>query len=191
LREAYEELAVEMSLVFPRLSATWMPPAATGLVRERGVDPWGLVRDTDRALRELFARLLPESLRVQLERAREGANEGLRGLAEPSRSLDASLPQLVESVRAKVDFQYGRLLEGFVSKLRARFDREHPAVGRLRHALLPNGRPQERRLAWLDCVARGGPEILDRGLEAATAHVDRSFEAEPFHYVLGIPETAA
>lgn len=187
LREVYTELDVPMSLVFPRLSATWLPSAARTLVREHGLDAWELVRDTDRSLRELSSRLLPESVRAELERLREQSNQGLTAFAEPARTIDASLPQLVESVRSKIDFQYGRLLEALVAKVRARFDRAHPAVGRLRHALLPNGRPQERRLAWLDVVARGGAGVLATGLEIARAHAERAATSGPVHYLIAMP----
>ena len=176
-----------MSGVFPRLSATWLPAAATRLAGDRGIPPWDLVRDTDRALHEFFSRLVPEVVRRDLGDSRSRVNLDLRRLAESARELDASLPQLVESVRVKVDFQFGRLLEGLVAKARARFDRAHPEVARLRHALLPHGRLQERRLAWLDLVARGGAAALPLALAAAEEHLDRALAGEPCHFLLATP----
>ena len=70
--------------------------------------------------------------------------------------MDASLPQLVESARAKVDYQFQRLLEGLAGKVRHRLEREHPEWPRLRHYLLPGDRLQERRLASLEVVAYRG-----------------------------------
>jgi len=183
LGRAYAALDVPMSLAFPRLSATWLPGAALALVRDYDVTAWDLVRDTDLAIRSVVNRLVPAFVRDELERLRREANEGLTRFAEPARAVDASLPQLVESVRAKVDFQYGRLLEALVTKRKAAFDRAHPAAARLRHALLPQGRPQERRLGWLDLVAHEGAEAVASAHDAAALHVEQAFAGEVAHYL--------
>jgi uncharacterized protein YllA (UPF0747 family) len=180
---AYAALEVPMSVAFPRLSATWLPPAALTLAREFDVSPWDLVRDTDHAIRCVVNRLVPALVRDELERLRREANDGLTRFAEPARGIDASLPQLVESVRAKVDFQYGRLLEALVTKRKAAFDRAHPAAARLRHALLPQGRPQERRLGWLDLVAHEGAEAVVSAHDVATLHDEQAFAGEVSHYL--------
>jgi len=184
LRGVYEALDVPMSGVFPRLSATWLPPAAMRLVREFDASPWELVRDTDRALKEIVSRLVPAPLRNEAERLRREANEGLHRFAEPAATVDLSLPQLVESVRSKVDFQYGRLLEALIAKRKSAIERAHPAAGRLRHALLPQGRAQERRVSWLDLVAHEGPDLAGAMADLAALHVEQAFAGDPAHYLV-------
>jgi uncharacterized protein YllA (UPF0747 family) len=184
LRGVYEALDVPMSGVFPRLSATWLPGAAMNLVREFDLSPWELVKDTDRAIKELVSRMVPVPVKNEFERQRREANDGLRRFADAAAGVDASLPQLVESVRSKVDFQYGRLLEALVTKRKAAFERAHPAAGRLRHALLPQGRAQERRVAWLDLLAHEGPDFAGAMNDLAGMHVEQAFAGEPAHYLV-------
>jgi len=184
LRGVYETLDVPMTGVFPRLSSTWLPEAALKLAREFDVPLWDLVRDTDGAMRDLVSRLVPAPVRNELERLRREANDGLRRFADPSSTVDASLPQLVESVRSKIDFQYGRLLEGVVSKRKSAFERAHPAAARLRHALLPQGRAQERRITWMDVAAHEGPGFTEAMADLAVLHVEQCFAADPAHYLV-------
>lgn len=184
LRGVYETLDVPMSGVFPRMSSTWLPPAAMSLVREFDLSPWELVKETDRTIKDLVSRMVPAPIRNEFERLRREANDGLRRFAEPASTVDASLPQLVESVRSKVDFQYGRLLEALVTKRKAAFERAHPAAGRLRHALLPQGRAQERRVAWLDLVAHEGAELTSAMNDLAELHVEQCFAGQPAHYLV-------
>jgi uncharacterized protein YllA (UPF0747 family) len=184
LRGVYETLGVPMSGVFPRLSSTWLPAAAASLVREFDVHAWDLVREPDQTIRAIVSRLVPALVRNEFERLRREANEGLRKFAEPASTVDASLPQLVESVRSKVDFQYGRLIEALVTKRKAAFERAHPAAGRLRHALLPQGKAQERRIAWLDLCAHEGPEFASAMADLAALHVEQAFAGDASHYLV-------
>jgi hypothetical protein len=57
-------------------------------------------------------RQVPAEVREAVERAHHGVLAGLEGIASASRKVDASLPQLVESARAKVDYQFARPLRG-------------------------------------------------------------------------------
>jgi uncharacterized protein YllA (UPF0747 family) len=184
LRGVYEALDVPMSGVFPRLSSTWLPQAAMSLVREFDLSPWELVKETDKTIKDLVSRMVPAPVRHEFERLRREANEGLRHFADPAATVDTSLPQLVESVRSKVDFQYGRLLEALVTKRKAAFERAHPAQGRLRHALMPQGRAQERRVTWLDLLAHEGPDFASAMADLATLHVEQSFAGDPAHYLV-------
>jgi len=191
LREVYQELDVPMSPVFPRLTATWLPAAAAALVRELEVEPWELVRDTDAAVRGLADRALPAPVRAAFERLRVEGNAQLRGFAESAAAVDASLPQVVESARGKVDYQYARILEALVAKSRTRLERAHPQAPRLRHALSPGGRPQERRLAWLDLVARGGTAALAQARKLAEYHVENALSGHVSHGLVTVPEGEA
>jgi uncharacterized protein YllA (UPF0747 family) len=170
LREVFAGLGVTPACPVPRLGLTWLPPAAVALLEAAGADPWELVADTDAVLRALAEREVPEAARADLEQARAGARTGLERLAGSAREVDASLPQLVESARAKVDYQFQRLREGVVGKVRHRLERAHPEWPRLRHYLLPGDRLQERRLASLEVVAHRGGTVVDDLCGWAAAH---------------------
>jgi bacillithiol synthase len=170
LREVFAGLGVEPACPVPRPGVTWLPRAAVELLEVSGADAWELVADADAVLRRLAERGIPAGPRADLEGARAGASEGLERLARSAREVDASLPQLVESARAKVDYQFQRVLEGVAGKVRHRLEREHAEWPRLRHYLLPGDRLQERRLASLEIVAHRGAAVADDLCGWAVAH---------------------
>ena len=171
LHGVYERLGVAEPLRVPRLTATWLPKAAWHWVREEGWDPWELAQDPDGMVRGLAQKRLPSELESLVASARTRLGADLGEVARASQELDASLPQLVESVRGKMDFQLGRLLDGMLGKVRTRLDRAHPELPRLRHALKPGDRPQERRIGWLSLVGEAGEETAALVLALAEDHL--------------------
>jgi uncharacterized protein YllA (UPF0747 family) len=184
LGEVYKVLGVPPSVAFPRATATWLPESAVQLITERGVDAWSLVREPDTTLRQVYAGMVPEEARATLDRLRTATDEKLEEFAATAKEIDGSLPQLIDSARGKVDYQFRRVSDGLVSKVRSRFDRGHPQVGRLRQALLPQDRPQERRLAWLDIVARGGSAVLEQASALAEQHVQETLNGDNEHHLI-------
>lgn len=170
LREVFEGLGVRPACAVPRFGATWLPRAAHQLLEASGADPWELVTGADAVLRHFAESQVPAAVRGALERAHRGAMEGLVGYAEISRQVDASLPQMVESARAKVDYQFARLLEGLTGKVRHRLERQHPEWVRLRYYLQPGDKLQERRLASLEPVAHRGLAVVGEVCDLAEAH---------------------
>jgi len=156
LREVFEGVGVRPAAPVPRLTATWLPPAAVELIEASSAPAWDLVTGADRVLREHADRAVPAALRSELEDARTAVFGALDRYAQSSTRVDASLPQLVESARGKIDFQFARLSEALTGKVRHRLERQHPEWSRLRYYLLPGDRLQERRLASLEPVAYGG-----------------------------------
>jgi uncharacterized protein YllA (UPF0747 family) len=173
LREVYEGLEVRPACAVPRLTATWLPAAAAELIEASGAPAWEVVSGADAVLRRHAARAMPPGVLAALERARAAAGEGLARFAETSRQVDASLPQMVESARGKVDYQFARLEEGLVAKARHRLERQHPEWLRLRYFLMPGDKLQERRLASLEVVARRGTAVVGELCELASEHARR------------------
>jgi bacillithiol biosynthesis cysteine-adding enzyme BshC len=171
LREVFEGLGVAAACPVPRLGVTWLPPAAVALVEAAKADPWEVVADTDAILRRLAEQSVPAGPRADLDLARSAALHGLERFAASARDVDASLPQLVESARAKVEYQFQRLFEGLTSKVRHRLERGHPEWPRLRHYLMPGDRLQERRLASLEVVAYRGRAVVPALCDLAAEHV--------------------
>ena len=171
LREVFEILGVAAACPVPRLGVTWLPPAAVALIEAAKADPWEVVAGADAVLRRLGEESLPAGPRADLERARADALDGLERFAVSAREVDASLPQLVESARAKVEYQFQRLFEGLTGKVRHRLERGHPEWPRLRHYLMPGDRLQERRLASLEVVAHRGRAVVPALCDLAVEHV--------------------
>ena len=117
-------------------------------------------------------------------RSTSALNASLKTFAEAARRVDASLPQMVESARGKVDFQFARLEEGVAAKARHRLELKHPAWVRIRYALLPGEKLQERRIASLLPVAFRGRAVVRELCELAASHARRLAEGSHEHYLL-------
>jgi len=184
LKEVFEGVSVQPALLVPRFGATWLPAEALALIDACDAEPWSVVANADAALARLAERNVPHDLAKLLADARDSALGGLARFAEASRSLDGSLPQMVESARGKVDYQFARLHEGLSGKARARLDRDHPAWRRLRYVLMPGDRLQERRLASLEPVVRRGASVIADVVELAAEHAGRAASGVHEHYLL-------
>ena len=186
LRELFEALDVRAACPVPRFAATWLPPAAAALIEASGADPWEVVAATDAVLKLHAEHQLPADLRDQLADARAELQARLERFAAASIRVDASLPQMVESARGKLDYQFARLLEGLTGKVRHRLEREHPEWPRLRSYLSPGDRLQERRLASLEPAAWRGPDVAPELCDLAEEHAGALEGGEWRHYLLDL-----
>jgi uncharacterized protein YllA (UPF0747 family) len=184
LREVFAGLGVAPACAVPRFTATWLPPAATGLIEASGVEPWEVVVGADSVLRTIAEAQVPAEARAALARARAAATDGLAQVAEASRRVDTSLPQMVESARGKVDYQFARLEEGLVGKVRHRLERQHPEWVRLRYVLAPGDKLQERRLASLEVIAWRGSEAGGGCVDLAAEHARRLAAGHLEHWIV-------
>ena len=186
LREVFEGVGIQPACPVARLSVTWLPPSAVELLEVSGADPATLIGNVDTVLRTLAERQTPEAARAALASARAEAMRGLERLSEAAKRVDASLAQLVESARGKVEFQYARLDEGIAGKVRQKLERLHPEWPRLRYYLMPGEKTQERRLASLEPVARRGPGVGEGLCELAIEHATRLAEKCYEHLVVDL-----
>lgn len=184
LREVFELVGVRAAAPAVRFGATWLPPAAVSLVEAAGGDVWEVVTHTDAVLARVAETHVPGELQQALAAARAAVDQSLARLADESRGFDASLPQMIESARGKMDFQVSRLAEGVLGKARGRLDREHPLWKRLRYVLWPGDKLQERRLASLEPIARCGPGAVALLCELAREHAARTAEGVHEHHLL-------
>jgi len=184
LREVFDAVGVRAAAPALRFSATWLPPAAVALAEAAGGDAWEVVAHTDAVLARLAEAHVPGELQRALASTRAAADQSLARLAEVARGFDASLPQMVESARGKIDFQVSRLAEGVLGKARSRLDREQPLWRRLRYVLQPGDRLQERRLASLEVVARRGRDVVRGVCDLATEHARATAGGVHEHYLL-------
>jgi bacillithiol synthase len=160
LREVFDGVGVRAACPVPRLNLTWVPPAGVELMETAGARLDELVFDSDGVLRRYAEAQTPADVREALARGRAESAGALDRVAEAARAVDPSLPQMVESARGKIDYQFERLREGVHAKMRHRLERRHPEWLRLRYYLSPGDKLQERRLASLEPVARRGAGVI-------------------------------
>lgn len=184
LSEVFEGVGVKAACPVPRISLTWVPPAGIELMEAAEASAEELVFQSDALLRRHAEAGMPADVRTELERAQREANQALVRFTEAARRVDPSLPQMVESARAKVDFQFARLHEGLAGKLRHRLERQHPEWVRLRYFLRPGDRFQERRLASLEPLARRGRAVVGELCRLAGEHALKAREGVIEHLVV-------
>jgi len=184
LREVFAGVGVDPACPLPRFAATWLPPAAVQLLEASGADPWTLVASADAVVRAHAEAQIPAAPLRALEAAQAAALNGLAAFAEAARAVDPSLPQMVESARGKVEYQYQRLHEGLQGKVRHRLERQHPEWLRLRYYLLPGDKLQERRLASLEVAAHRGAASGEELAELAAEHARRLADGVHEHLLL-------
>jgi uncharacterized protein YllA (UPF0747 family) len=184
LREAFEALEVLPACPVPRFSASWLPPAAVALLEASDADAFALVADADAVMRAYAEKQVPAGPRAALESAHRASLEGLEQFAAAARTVDPSLPQMVESARGKIDYQFQRLLEGLAGKVRHKLERQHPEWLRLRYYLLPGDKLQERRLCSMEVVAYRGRAVADELAELSAEHARRLADGVLEHLVL-------
>lgn len=170
LREVFEGLEVRPACAVPRFAATWLPAAARELLEASGADPGALITATDAVIRDHADALVPAAVREALDRAQAQTLEAIDEVARRVPEVDASLPQMVGSARGKIDYQFQRLREGVVGKVRHQLERRRPEWLRLRYYLLPGDRPQERRIASLEPLAHRGAQAVAIMCTLAEAH---------------------
>jgi uncharacterized protein YllA (UPF0747 family) len=191
LAEAARALETPQAIVVPRFSATWLPAVAAAAAATAGVAVEALVLDPEASLAAFFAAGVPVELTRGVTALREHTRAELERLGAGARGLDASLPEYVRATASRIDWRLGRLESAWVKKARRRWKREHPAHPHFASYLRPHGRLQERTLAWLDPIARGGRGIETLGRERAAAHVDDLLAGRPLaHEVLALGEDA-
>jgi uncharacterized protein YllA (UPF0747 family) len=187
LARAARLLEVTPAAIFPRWSATWLPRAAIEVCAEADVAPRDLVRAPDTALAAFLASGVPRSLSKPLADLRAQAEAAFARLAKEAPALDKSLPELVHATARRIDWRLGRLAEGFGRKARRAWKRAHPEGAHLVSYVRPNGALQERTLAWLDIVARGGRAAEESAKAAAAAHVDLALSGKTLaHDILAL-----
>lgn len=184
LREVFEGVGVKPAAPALRFGATWLPAAAAELCDASNGDPWEVVMHTDAVLARLAETRVPAELQQALAQARATVDQSLARLADQSHGFDASLPQMIESARGKMDFQVSRIADGVLGKARGKLDREQPHWRRLRYVLLPGDKLQERRLASLEPVARRGSGVVGELCDLAAEHAARTAAGVHEHYLL-------
>ena len=184
LREVFAGVEVKPACPVLRLSVTWLPAAGVELMEAAQASAEELVFAADALLKRYAESQTPTAVRADLERAQSQVNEGLARLAESSRRVDPSFPQVVESARGKVDFQFARLREGLAGKIRHQLERQHPEWVRLRYYLQPGDKLQERRLATLEPIARRGLVTVGELCRLAAEHARRLADGVHEHLVV-------
>lgn len=161
----YGELLSRMPVIVPRASATLVDQRAQRLLRKYSVGVTECFRGRVR-LRALMAeRMLPPRLLRRLQKTEARIASLLAETATEVNKLDPTLKNATDTSRRKMLYQFNKLRR---KTARARAEREgilEKHLDILLNSLYPDRSLQERRLSFLNFVAREGRGLVPRLLE--------------------------
>ena len=160
LRPVYQAFDVLMPLVVPRASLTLVEPRIGQLLERFRLGLPDLTLEPEQlASRVLRAHLSPD-LEATLTKARESVGEIFRGVGEVIGAVDPTLKATVGQTAGHVQGHFDQLERKAVQALKRRESEMRQQVQRVREALMPGGKLQERVLPLLPFLVRYGPALL-------------------------------
>jgi bacillithiol biosynthesis cysteine-adding enzyme BshC len=183
----YERLGVPMPVVWPRMTATWVPAEAEGALGAGG--PGEALRALDSLLHARRREALPDDLGRALENLRQTVGRGVEDLRRPLEAVDRGLLEVLDSAARKMDFQVRTIEERAMAKGRARSE-EATLLSRVREILRPEGAWQERVYASLWPFLVRGPSLEGEVLALAALHRERLLTERGAHLAIRLERGA-
>ncbi|HVP37666.1 MAG TPA: bacillithiol biosynthesis BshC, partial [Candidatus Saccharimonadales bacterium] len=183
VRRVAAQLEARACTLFPRLTASLWPAEAEEVCASPPAAPAELLTGFDAQMRRHFLAAVPADTAGRLAEFEHCLTDRARELTQSTQALDPSLAQLVESARAKMDFQLHRLRDGILSKVRVGRERQRPRLARLKGFLLPYEKLQERTAGFAAPLLQWGPGGAARVLDLARRHVADTLAGAHAHYL--------
>ncbi len=168
LRPVYQAFDVPMPLIVPRASLTLVEPRVAQLLERFRLNLSDLTQEPEQLASRVLRAQLPSDFEATLTKAREGVDEIFRSVSEAIAAVDPTLRATVGQTSGHIQGHLGQLERKAVQALKRREAETRQQVQRVREALMPGGKPQERVFPVLPFLARYGPRLL----EAIRAAID-------------------
>jgi bacillithiol synthase len=163
-----QALDLEPPLAVPRWSCTLIEPSVAGLLERYGITLDELANPHGPETRIARA-AIPAPVGGALDALRAAVEQGSDAVA--AADADGLLPATaVGGARAHLLHRLARLERRYTAAAKHRQSAALRDVATVRGALLPDGRPQERRLNFIPFLARAGPGLLDAMRTEAARH---------------------
>ncbi len=161
LRPVYQAFDVPMPLVVPRASLTLVEPRVAQLLERFRLSLADLTLEPEQLASRVLRSHLPSDFEATLSKARQGVEDIFRGVAEAIAGVDPTLTATAGQIFGHIQGHLDQLERKAVQALKRREAETRQQVQRVREALMPGGRPQERVFSILPFLARYGPRVLD------------------------------
>lgn len=168
LRPVYEAFGVPMPVIVPRATLTLLEPRAAQLLERFHLGLSDLTPDPEQLASRVLRTQLPPDLETTLTEARSGVDEIFRRVAEAVAGVDGTLKATAGQTAGHIQGHLDQLERKAVQALKRRETETRQQVLRLREALMPGGRPQERVFPVLPYLVKYGPKLL----QTIREHVD-------------------
>lgn len=184
LARVYDVLGVEKPVVFPRLAATFVPPAVADAVAEHGVDAGLLAIDPSGWVGGVM-QALESAQTASAARAFEGAfrAEAARFIVAASGRLDARARDKLERRVADLAGRVAAVAGGAVEQDSLAGAAKWPWLARAAELFARDGLPQERFLSALVPHTFHGRGAWDLVCEVASDHVRDALDGRVLHRV--------
>jgi bacillithiol biosynthesis cysteine-adding enzyme BshC len=177
LKQVYQELGVEMPLLYSRASATLLDAPSARFLDRHTLALEALQVQDDSGLNRLLETQLPPTLESALENARRDIAriaESLKGEIAP---VDPTLRGAVDTTAERMQDSLGTLHHKIIQASKRKHDTLRRQFTHARNLAFPAGHPQERFLNVVFALNRCGTSVCDRLLDALPLDTTK-------HYVL-------
>ncbi|HEY4305926.1 MAG TPA: bacillithiol biosynthesis BshC [Gemmatimonadaceae bacterium] len=171
-----EALELPLPLVVPRWSTTLIEPRVQRMLDELNVSATDLA-DPHAVDGRLAREALSADTQAALSGLRESTNTAIDRLGNANDGTIAA--DVLDGLRRDIGHKLERLERRVVAGAKRRETDLMRRIATARGALYPHGIRQERKLAWLPFLARGGSPVLDAMLAAAREHARGLVSAAP------------
>ena len=185
-RALYDVLGLRQRSIFPRLSLTVIPQVLTGLVSGDSNDFRQLVLNFEKVAQSYFEKHFPPDEARELEISEREMRSAFERMARLASASGKSTEEVAASAARKINFELGRIREGFVAAHKRKLLAENPILRKAGEFLLPMGALQERSLCSIAPLVHGGESFISALEELARTHVRESIEGHVQHYVASV-----
>ncbi len=161
LLPVYQAFNVPMPLIVPRASLTLLEPRVAHLLERFRLGLPDLTLEPEQLASRVLRAHLPPNLGTTLAKARESVEEIFRGLGDAIAVVDPTLRATVGQTSGHIQGHLDQLERKAVQALKRREADTRQQIQRVREALMPGGKPQERVLPLLPFLDRYGPAVLE------------------------------
>ena len=160
LRPVYDIYDVPMPVIVPRATISLVEPRIAQLLRRFGVGLSDLTHEPEQLASRILRTQLPPDLGATLARAREGVDEIFRQVGEAVAAVDSTLRATAGQTSGHIKGHLDQLERKAVQALKRREADTGQQLQRLRDALMPGGRLQERVYPVLPYLAKYGVGLI-------------------------------
>lgn len=161
LKELYEAFRVPMPLIVPRAGFTLLEPRVAQLLERFRLGLPDFAQEPEQLASRLFRSQLPPDFEAAIARARTGVDEIFREVGEIIATVDPTLRATVGQTAGHIKGHLEQLEKKAVQAIKRREAETRQQLHRVRQALMPGGKPQERVFSVLPFLAKYGPSFVD------------------------------
>jgi bacillithiol biosynthesis cysteine-adding enzyme BshC len=161
LAELYAAFRVPMPLILPRASFTLLEPRVAQLLDRFRLELPDFSQEPEQLASRLFRAQLPPDLEAIMRKAREGVDAIFEEVGAAIAAVDPTLRATVGQTAGHLKGHLEQLEKKAVQAVKRREAETRQQLHRVRQALMPGGKPQERVFTTLPFLAKYGPALVD------------------------------